>query len=62
MHYSTKRQMRWWGYEVHVTETCDEDTAHLITHVKTCLTMQQDMTSTAEIHDCLAKNLLPTEH
>jgi transposase len=63
MHYSTKRQMEWSGYKVHVTETCDDDAAHLITHVKTCPAMEQDMTSTAEIHACLAaKGLLPSEH
>jgi len=63
MHYSTKRQMEWSGYKVHVTETCDEDAAHLITHVETCPAMQQDMTSTAAIHDRLAaKDLLPAEH
>jgi transposase len=63
MHYSTKRQMEWSGYKVHVTETCDEDAAHLVTHVKTCPAMQQDMTSTAEIHERLAaKDLLPAEH
>jgi len=55
--------MEWSGYKVHVTETCDEDAAHLITHVKTCPAMQQDMTSTAEIHERLAaKDLLPAEH
>jgi len=63
MHYSTKRQMEWSGYKVHVTETCDEDAAHLVTHVKACPAMEQDMTSTAEIHQCLAaKGLLPAEH
>jgi len=63
MHYSTKRQMEWSGYKVHVTETCDEDTAHLITHVMTCPAMQPDMASTAEIHERLAaKDLLPSEH
>ncbi len=63
MHYSTKRQMEWSGYKVHVTETCDEDAAHLVTHVKACPAMEQDMTSTAEIHERLAaKGLLPAEH
>ena len=63
MHYSTKRQMEWSGYKVHVTETCDQDAAHLITHVMTCPAMQPDMASTAEIHKRLAaKDLLPTEH
>ena len=63
MHYSTKRKMEWSGYKVHITETCDDDAAHLITHVKTCPAMEQDMTSTAEIHARLAaKGLLPAGH
>jgi transposase len=63
VHYSTKRQMEWSGYKVHVTETCDADAAHLITHVMTGPAMQPDMTSTAAIHACLAaKDLLPGEH
>jgi len=63
MHYSTKRQMEWSGYKVHVTETCDEDAAHLITHVMTGPAMQPDMASTADIHEHLAaKDLLPSEH
>ena len=63
MHYSTKRQMEWSGYKVHVTETCDDDAAHLVTHVTTCPAMQPDMASTAEIHERLAaKDLLPSEH
>ena len=62
-HYSTKRQMEWSGYKVHVTETCDEDAAHLVTHVLTCPAMQPDMASTADIHRRLAdKDLLPAEH
>jgi transposase len=62
-HYSTKRQMEWSGYKVHVTETCDADTAHLVTHVMTVPAMQPDMASTAGIHQCLAdKGLLPAEH
>jgi len=62
-HYSIKRQTEWSGYKVHLTETCDEDAAHLITHVTTCPAMQQDRTSTAGIHRCLAeKGLLPAEH
>jgi len=62
-HFSMKRQLSWTGYKVHVTETCDDDAAHLITHVKTCPSMQPDMTSTTEIHEQLtAKGLLPAEH
>jgi len=62
-HFSMKRQLGWTGYKVHVTEACDDDAAHLITHVKTCPSMQPYMTSTAEIHEQLAaKGLLPAEH
>jgi transposase len=62
-HYSSKREFEWVGYKVHVTEVCDQDAAHLITHVETCLAMQPDMTNTAGIHGRLAaKGLLPAEH
>jgi transposase len=55
--------MAWSGYKVHVTETCDEDSAHLVTHVLTRPAMQPDMASTADIHRRLAdKGLLPAEH
>src|SRR3954465_11459328 len=62
-HYSAKRGFEWVGYKVHVTEVCDEEAAHLITHVETCLSMQPDMTNTAGIHSSApAKGLLPAEH
>ena len=32
---AVKRDTRWTGYKVHVTESCDEDRVHLITHVET---------------------------
>jgi len=63
MHYSAKRGMEWSGYKVHVTETCDDDGAHVITHVETGPAMRPDMASTAAIHAALAaKDLLPAEH
>jgi transposase len=63
MHYSAKFGLEWSGYKVHVTETCDAETAHLVTHVKTDQAMRPDMTCTAEIHERLAaKGLLPAEH
>jgi hypothetical protein len=37
-----KRTLSWTGYKVQVTETCDDDAPHLITHVKTCPAMQPD--------------------
>ena len=33
--YSYKREREWMGYKVHLTETCDEHTPNLITHVLT---------------------------
>ena len=62
-HFSMKRQLAWVGYKVHVTETCEDDAAHLVTNVMTCPAMQPDMTSTAGIHEGLAaRGLLPMEH
>jgi transposase len=62
-HFSIKRQLQWTGYKVHVTETCDDDMAQVITDVATCPSMRPDMTSTASIHNRLAaKGLLPAEH
>lgn len=46
-HSGMKRHLSWMGYKGHVTETCDDDAAHLITRVKTCPSMQPDMTSMA---------------
>ena len=33
--YSTKRDVKWVGYKVHLRETCDEKTPHLIVNVET---------------------------
>jgi transposase len=62
-HFSMKRQLSWTGYKVHLTETCDDDMAHVITDAMTCPSMRPDMTGTAAIHERLAtKGLLPAEH
>ncbi len=63
MHYSAKRGMEWSGYKVHLTETCDADAVHVVTHVDTRPAWEPDMSRTAAIHAALAaKALLPTEH
>jgi transposase len=60
---SIKRSTMWTGYKVHLTETCDEETPHLITHVETTVATVQDKEMTAPIHQALqAKDLLPAEH
>lgn len=61
--YSQKRHMNWRGYKVHLSETCDEDRPHLITHVETTPATDQDVTAVEAIHQGLAeRNLLPDEH
>lgn len=61
--YSKKRSTVWTGYKVHITETCDADTPHLITHVTTTPATVADVELLAPIHAALAnKGLLPGEH
>jgi transposase len=61
--YGAKRSTEWVGYKAYVTETCDEGSPHLITHVETTTAAVQDMDLSATIHAALeAKALLPNEH
>jgi transposase len=61
--FSIKRQTEWFGYKVHLTETCEEDLPNLITQVETTPATTQDVQMTDVIHQALeAKNLLPKEH
>jgi transposase len=61
--YSEKRGHSWRGYKVHLTETCDDDTPHLITHVETTEATAQDVTMVETIHQALDKQaLLPAVH
>jgi len=61
--FSIKRQTEWFGYKVHLTETCEEDLPNLITNVETTPATTQDVQMTDPIHQALeAKNLLPKEH
>lgn len=61
--YSQKRQTRWKGYKVHETESCDDDTPHLIVHVETTYATVPDCEMVVPIHTALAqKDLLPQEH
>jgi transposase len=60
---SKKRDTSWVGYKVHLTETCDNDHPHLITHVETTLATQADSEVIEPIHAALAtKNCLPAQH
>lgn len=61
--FSTKRDVLWAGYKAHLTETCDDDLPHLITHVETTPATTYDGAVTEIIHRRLsAKGLLPQEH
>ena len=60
---SAKRETIWLGYKMHLTETCDADGLHLITHVETTEATTPDVGMTDTIHTALErKALLPSEH
>jgi transposase len=62
-HYGNKRTTTWTGYKVHLTETCEDNQLHVITHVETTVAALPDSEMTASIHEALAaKQLLPTDH
>ena len=60
--YSQKRQTDWFGYKAHLTDTCEEDQPHLVTHVEPAPATTQDEQVTETIHALAAKDLLPQEH
>ncbi len=60
---SVKRGSSWIGYKAHLTETCDDDAPHLITHVETTLATEADSTVVEPIHRALAdRGCLPAQH
>jgi transposase len=61
--YGTKRDRGWLGYKVHVSESCDDECPHLLTHVETTIAPATDVEQLAVIHQGLAeRDLLPGEH
>jgi transposase len=62
-HYGHKRDLAWFGYKVHFSETCDDELPHLITHVETTDATKTDMEQTEAIHQALSvRGLEPGEH
>jgi transposase len=60
---SKKRGSEWVGYKAHLTETCDDDTPNLITHVETTLATTADSVVVDPIHaDLERKHCLPGQH
>jgi transposase len=61
--YSYKRSTEWVGYKVHLTECCDAELPHLLTHVITTPATTGDVEETATVHRALQdKQLLPHRH
>ena len=57
--YATKRTMAWTGFEVHITETCDDERPNLVTDVETTSAPVADDAVTASIHASLTE---PSQH
>lgn len=61
--FRSRYGVSWVGYEVHVSETCDDDQCHLITNIDTTDASVHEAQRTEAIHQALAdKGLLPSEH
>jgi transposase len=61
--YRTKGSTQWTGYMVHVSETCEDTTPHLLTHVQTTSAAVHEAMCTDDIHQALTeKDLAPQEH
>lgn len=60
--YAVKRDTHWLGYKTHITETCDADLPHLITHGLTVPASQADIEALPVIHKHLDEcGLLPSQ-
>jgi transposase len=61
--YGLKRGSGWCGYKTHLSEICEQDTPHVITHVATTDATVGDTEVTELVHQGLAaRELLPDEH
>jgi transposase len=61
--FRTRSGTSWTGYVVHLSESCEDDGAHLITHAMTTIATVHEARCTAVIHQALlAKGLVPAEH
>lgn len=61
--YGLKRGSGWNGYKIHLTETCEPSSLHVITHVATTDATVADQEITPVVHQGLAaRDLVPDEH
>jgi transposase len=57
--YRHKRDTQWTGYMVHVSETCEPTTPHLLTHVHTTAATVHEAQCTIPIQQALVEKALP---
>ncbi|MGZ5362570.1 MAG: IS1182 family transposase, partial [Solirubrobacterales bacterium] len=61
--FRTRSGVAWTGYIVHLSESCENETVHLLTHAMTTPATVHEARCTAAIHKALAgKGLPPGEH
>jgi transposase len=61
--YSTKREVEWVGYKVHLTDTCEAETPHVMVHIETTPATTPDDHMVESVHASLAqRGLLAAEH
>ena len=61
--FRTRSGTSWTGYIVHLSETCEDDSVHLITHALTTVATVHEVRCVEAIHAALAgKGLVPGEH
>ncbi len=61
--YSTKRDLHWIGYKVHLTETCEDGQVHVLTHVETTYAPVADVAMLPTIDEALcASGVSPATH
>ncbi|MEU6067696.1 transposase [Streptomyces sp. NPDC047082] len=61
--YGLKRGSGWCGFKTHLSETCEPDAPHLVTHVLTTDATVADTAVTEAVHQGLEqRELLPDEH
>jgi transposase len=62
-HYGRKYTTPWIGYNVHITESCDDHLPHLITNVETTPAITAEREVTPKAHQALQQRaLLPAVH
>ena len=58
--YRSRYATKWTGYMVHVSESCEEEDVHLITHVETTAATVHESQKIESIHQALVEKGSPT--